>query len=77
MFNVNACDCTRGCTDTCKRVCTENWLWEKNPLPHRESNLRQRRRAGPMLYQLSYISTPASSPSRAVFVTILMYVLLV
>ena len=19
----------------CKRVCTESWLWEKNPLPHR------------------------------------------
>ena len=24
-----------GCTDTRKRVCTESWLWEKNPLPHR------------------------------------------
>ena len=38
IFNVraevNACDCTRGCTDTRKRVCTESWLWEKNPLPH-------------------------------------------
>ena len=33
--NVNACDCTRGCTDTRKRVCTESWHWEKNPLPHR------------------------------------------
>ena len=75
MFNVNACNCTRGCTDTCKRVCTENWLWEKNPLPHRESNLRQRR-AGPMLYQLSYISTSASALPHAVFATILMYVLL-
>ena len=33
--DVNACDCTRGCTDTRKRVCTESWLWEKNPSPHR------------------------------------------
>ena len=33
--DVNACDCTRGCTGTRKRVCTESWLWEKNPLPHR------------------------------------------
>ena len=39
IFNVrtevNACNCTRGCTDTRKRVCIERWLWEKNPLPHR------------------------------------------
>ena len=34
-IDVNACDCTRGCTDTCERVCTESWLWEKNPLLHR------------------------------------------
>ena len=32
--DVNACGCTQGCTDTGKRVFTENWLWEKNPLPH-------------------------------------------
>ena len=31
---VSACDCTQGCTDTCKRVCTESWLWEKSPLQH-------------------------------------------
>ena len=40
IFNVrtyvNVCDCTRGCSDTVKRVCTESWLWKKNPLPHRE-----------------------------------------
>ena len=48
--DVNACHSTRGHR---KRVCTESWLWEKNPLPHRESNLPQRR-AGPTLYQLSY-----------------------
>ena len=33
--DVNVCDCTRGCTDTRKRVCAESWLWEENPLPHR------------------------------------------
>ena len=32
--DANACDCTRGCTETCKRVCTESWLWEKDPLLH-------------------------------------------
>ena len=31
----NACNCTQGCMDTRKRVCTESWLREKNPLPHR------------------------------------------
>ena len=33
--DVNACNCTRRCTDTRKRVCTESWLWEENPLLHR------------------------------------------
>ena len=30
--DVNACDCTRECTDTRKRVCTESWVWEKKTL---------------------------------------------
>ena len=30
--DVNTCDCTRGCTDTRKRVCTESWLGEKYSL---------------------------------------------
>ena len=30
--DINACDCAQGCTDTRKRVFTESWLWEKNPL---------------------------------------------
>ena len=37
FFNVrtdgDACDCTRGLYGHRKRVCTESWLWEKNPLP--------------------------------------------
>ena len=32
--DVNACDCTWGCIDTKRRVCTESWLWEKNLLLH-------------------------------------------
>ena len=39
IFNVrtdaNACYCARGCTDTVRESCTEGWLWEENPLPHR------------------------------------------
>ena len=34
-MNINACDCTWGCTAHRKRVCTASWLWEKNPFPHR------------------------------------------
>ena len=41
--DVNACDCTQKCTDTSEWVCIEIWLWEKNPLPHRGIELRQRR----------------------------------
>ena len=33
--DVDACDCTRRCTDTYKRVCTDGEHWGKNPLPHR------------------------------------------
>ena len=56
--DVNACDCTQACTDKRERVCTESWLWEKKiPCLTGKSNLR-RRRAGPMLYQLSYITHP-------------------
>ena len=43
-----------------KRVCTESGLWEKNGTW--ESHLRQRR-AGPTLYQLSYI--PTKPPARS------------
>ena len=39
MFNVRtdvyACDCTRGLYRHRRRVYIGNWLWEKNPLPHR------------------------------------------
>ena len=38
----------------CKRICTESWLWEKNPCRTRELNLCQQR-VSLMLYQLNYI----------------------
>ena len=39
-FNVHidACDCAWGLYEHCKRVCTESWRWEKNPLPHTPGN---------------------------------------
>ena len=56
--DVNACDCSRGCTDTNKRVDTKSCCWEKNPLAcrTRESSLCQQC-ASLTLYQLSYIPT--------------------
>ena len=30
--DVDACDCTRGLCGHRGRVCTESWLWKKNPL---------------------------------------------
>ena len=33
--DVNASDCTQGVYWDHSRACTESWLWEKNPLPHR------------------------------------------
>ena len=59
--NVNVCDCTRGGVRTHVR---ESALkvdsGRKIPCRTRKSNLRQRR-AGPTLYQLSYIPTPQMS----------------
>ena len=55
--DVNTCSCTWGCKDTHKRVCTESWLWEKNPLLHRGIEPVQRR-TGPKLHQLGHICSP-------------------
>ena len=52
--DVNACDCALGCTDTVTESALEADSWRNIPCRTGESNLRQRR-AGPMLYQLSYI----------------------
>ena len=52
--DVNACDCTRGCTDTVRESALKVDFGRKIPSRTGESNLRQQR-AGPMLYQLSYI----------------------
>ena len=57
IFNVrpyvNACDCTRGCTDTVRESALKVDSGRKISFRTGESNLR-RQRAGPMLYQLSH-----------------------
>ena len=58
IFNVRtyvrAYDCTRGCTNTVRESILKVDSGRKIPRRTEESILR-RRRAGPMLYQLSYI----------------------
>ena len=54
--DVNVCNCTRRCTDTIRESALKAVSGRKIPCRTGESNLR-RRRAGPMLYQLSYIPT--------------------
>ena len=53
----NACDFTRGCTDTVRESALKGDSGRKIPCRTGKSNLRGRR-TGPMLYQLSYIPTP-------------------
>ena len=55
--NINACDCTRGCTDTVRETALRVDSGRKIPCCTRESNLCQQR-AGPMLYQLNNIPIP-------------------
>ena len=58
IFNVrtgvNACDCTRWCTNTVRESALKVDFGRKVPCRTEESNLRQQR-ASPTLYQLSYI----------------------
>ena len=62
LFNVrkdvNACDCTRECTDTVRESALKVDCGRKIPCRTGESNLPQRR-VGPTLYQPSYIPTPS------------------
>ena len=51
--DVNACDCTRVCTDTFREFALKVDSGRKIPCRTGQSNLRQRR-AGPTFYQLSY-----------------------
>ena len=60
--DVNACDCTRGCTDTIRESSLKVDSGRKTAYRSGGSNLR-RRRACPMLYQLSYITTLISLSS--------------
>ena len=52
--DVNARDCTRGCTDTVRESALKVDSGGEIPFRTGESNLRQHR-AGPMLHQLSYM----------------------
>ena len=61
--DVNACDCTRGCPDTVRESALKVDSGRKIPCRTEECNLRQRR-AGPTLYQLSYIPTPVICRNR-------------
>ena len=54
--DVNACDCSRGCTDTVRESALIVDSGRKIPCRTGESNQRWQR-AGPMLYQLGYIPT--------------------
>ena len=58
--DVNACDCTRGCTDTVRESALKVDSRRKIPCLTGMSNLC-RRRAGSVLCQLSYISDPEAS----------------
>ena len=55
--DVNAHNCTQEVYEHHKRVCTESWFWEKNPLPHQGIKPASWY-ASLMLYQQSYISVP-------------------
>ena len=63
IFNVrtdaNACDCTRECTGTVRESALKADPGGNLSCRTGEWNLRQRR-AGPTLYQLSYIPSPNS-----------------
>ena len=67
VFNIrtddNACDCTRGFTDTVKESALKVDCGRKIPCRTGESNLPQRR-GGSTLYQLSYISPTPTRPPR-------------
>ena len=54
--DVNACDCTRGCTDTVRESALKADSGRKIPCRTWESNLHPQN-ASPMFYQLSYIPT--------------------
>ena len=61
--DFNACGCTKGCTDTVVESALKVDSGRKIPYRTGESNPRLRR-AGPMLYQLSYIPFQSQRYSR-------------
>ena len=60
--DVNACDCTQGCTDPIRESALKVDSGRKIPCRTGESNLRQRC-ADPTTYQLSYILALVSTTS--------------
>ena len=57
--DVNACDCTRGCTDDVRESALKVDSGSKIPCGTEKLNLCWQH-ASPMLYQWSYIPTPKS-----------------
>ena len=55
--DVNACNCTRGCSETVRESALNVDSLRKIPCHTKESNLHWQH-AGLMLYRLSYIPTP-------------------
>ena len=64
--DVNACDCTRGRTDTERESALKVDSGNEIACRTGESNLRQRR-AGPTLYQLSYIPSPQTQMENVMY----------
>ena len=59
--NLNACDCTLGCTDTVRESTLKVDTGRKKSLAAPGNRTMRRRRAGAMLFQLSYIPTHHAS----------------
>ena len=60
--DVNACDCTRGCTDTVRESALKVEPGRKIPCRTGGSNLRQRRDGPMFLYPTELHPTPYSGP---------------
>ena len=66
--DVPACNCTQGLYGHRKRVCTESWLWEKNPLLHRGLEPASRLR---LAFQSNALPTELSQPQLLCTVTLM------
>ena len=66
--DVPACNCTQGLYGHRKRVCTESWLWQKNPLLHRGLEPASRLR---LAFQSNALPTELSQPQLLCTVTLM------